>query len=274
MKILFKMCTKISVIIPCYNQAIFLSKALDSLFAQSYNDWEAVIINDGSTDNTEQVAKDYTARDKRIKYYYQENFGASAARNYGVKMALGGCIVFLDADDWLAPSALQEVHSYMAAHRECKMFNLRSMWVDAKTGVQIAGHVYKDYRYCLVYGQDNKVAIRRTAFEEVGGFDTTMRHGFEDWEFYVRLLNKDSIVKVSDEVLYYYRINVSDNNVSSIGERNKQSAMNYIYQKNMDKYVAVLGSPQLQYQWADRKLPQFVLKLQLLYQKVYNSLRQ
>lgn len=186
----------------------------------------------------------------------------------------GGVITFLDADDWLAANALSDISEYMTEHPECDMFNLRSEWVDVRTNKRNAGHVYIDYRFCLVYGQGNMVAIRKKDFEAIGGFDTTMRHGFEDWEFYVRLLNKDSFVKVSDEVLYYYRVNVSDNNISSIGERNKQTAMNYIYRKNMDKYVDVLGSPQLQYQWADRKLPQLVLKLQLLYQKVYNSLRQ
>lgn len=91
----------ISVIIPCYNQGRFLKETCDSLLAQNYSNWEAIIVNDGSTDNTEEVAGKIINLDTRFKYVYKSNGGLSSARNYGIKKATGDYIQFLDSDDKL-----------------------------------------------------------------------------------------------------------------------------------------------------------------------------
>ncbi len=94
---------KISVIIPCYNQAQYLKEAVTSVLAQSFNNWECLIINDGSRDATEKVALELCNTDKRIKYIRKENGGLSSARNSGLKEASGEYIQFLDADDKIDP---------------------------------------------------------------------------------------------------------------------------------------------------------------------------
>lgn len=94
---------QISVIIPCYNHGKYLSAALDSLIAQTFTDWEAIIVNDGSTDETDAIATKYSEHDGRIRYFSQNNSGASVARNRGVSEAQGELISFLDADDWYEP---------------------------------------------------------------------------------------------------------------------------------------------------------------------------
>lgn len=264
------MTPKISVIIPCYNAAKYLNQCLDSLVAQSLYEWEAVIIDDGSIDASADIVKQYQEKDSRLCYIYQTNAGASSARNLGVKNASSDLILFLDADDWLTPNAILEAVNYMSAHPECKMFNLRSAWCDEQTGERRVGFCYIDYRHCLVYGQNNTVVIRRSDFDAIGGFDESMKKGFEDWEFYVRLLDPESEVRVSDNVLYNYRVNCGPQNVSSIGELHKQEVMKYIYYKNYDKYVTTLGAPQEIYQWADRRLPQSVIKIQKTYQMINN----
>lgn len=91
----------VSIIVPCYNQAQYLDEALLSVFEQSYTHWECFIINDGSTDNTEEVAENWIARDSRFIYLYQENGGLSSARNGGLDIVKGDYIQFLDADDCL-----------------------------------------------------------------------------------------------------------------------------------------------------------------------------
>src|SRR5262245_19427139 len=93
----------VSVIIPCYNHSIFLSEAIESVLNQSYNHREILIIDDGSTDRTPEVAKSYP----EVRYYRQHNLGPSAARNTGTRLAVGDYIVFLDSDDRLRPSALE-----------------------------------------------------------------------------------------------------------------------------------------------------------------------
>ena len=266
------MTPKISVIIPCYNAAKYLNQCLDSLVAQSNKEWEAIIVDDGSIDNSSDIVMDYIGRDSRFHYYHQTNSGAGAARNFGVEMSLSELILFLDADDWLAPNAVEESILFMTNNADYKIFNLRSCWCDQKTGEQKSGFCYVNYRHCLVYGQNNIVVVRKKDFIISGGFDISMRKGFEDWEFYVRLLNPESKVKISDGVLYYYRVNCGSQNVSSIGELNKQQVMKYIFYKNYNKYVSTLGAPQEIYQWADRRLPQLVIKIQRMYQLFMNSI--
>ena len=92
----------ISVIIPCYNQACFLPEGLGSILAQNYSNWECIIINDGSTDNTDEVANAWLQKDKRLKYINKENGGRSSARIAGLTEAKGEFIQFLDADDIIA----------------------------------------------------------------------------------------------------------------------------------------------------------------------------
>ena len=97
----------VSVIMPCYNQGGFLRDALDSLLAQRYKHWECLIIDDGSTDDTQKIAQTYIQRDGRFCYLFKENGGLSSARNAGLDSANGKYIQFLDADDALHPNKLQ-----------------------------------------------------------------------------------------------------------------------------------------------------------------------
>lgn len=99
---------KISIIIPCYNQALYLEETCNSIINQTHTNWEALIINDGSTDNTETVALKICENDSRFKYFYKNNGGLSSARNLGIENATGDFIQFLDSDDLIEPSKLEE----------------------------------------------------------------------------------------------------------------------------------------------------------------------
>lgn len=99
---------RVSVIVPCYNTGKYLRQALDSVLAQTYQDWEVILIDDGSTDNTAQVAADVRAQfGARLRYFYQRNRGLAVTRNTGFQQASGEFISFLDADDLYAPNRLQ-----------------------------------------------------------------------------------------------------------------------------------------------------------------------
>lgn len=102
---------KISVIIPIYNAGQYLSKCLESILNQTMTDFELVCINDGSTDSSGLIVKQYIQKDSRIKLYSQENKGVSAARNYGIERAEGEYIAFVDADDWVEPDYLEWLYN-------------------------------------------------------------------------------------------------------------------------------------------------------------------
>jgi len=98
-----------SVIIPTYNRAEIIGKAIESILSQTYNYWELIIVDDGSTDNTSEIINSYN--DTRIKYFYKKNEERSIARNYGIAKAKGDYISFLDDDDYYLPQFLEEFHS-------------------------------------------------------------------------------------------------------------------------------------------------------------------
>ena len=98
---------KISVILPVFNSENTLTRCLDSLLAQTYPNFEVLVIDDGSDDSSRQIVSSYANKDNRIKIYYKENKGVSSARNDALDLALGEFITFLDADDWLEEDALQ-----------------------------------------------------------------------------------------------------------------------------------------------------------------------
>lgn len=99
---------KISTIITCYNQESFLNETLSSIAAQTYTNWECIIIDDGSTDGSAQIAKHWQEKDNRFIYFYQGNKGVSVARNNGLNKVIGDFIQFLDADDTLEPTKFEE----------------------------------------------------------------------------------------------------------------------------------------------------------------------
>ena len=98
---------KVSVIIPCYNQAEYLTEAVASVSAQTMPDWECIVVNDGSPDNTREITQSLAKRDSRIRYVEQENGGTSAAKNAGLDVMVGQYVQFLDADDRIHPRKLE-----------------------------------------------------------------------------------------------------------------------------------------------------------------------
>jgi glycosyltransferase involved in cell wall biosynthesis len=111
-----------SIIIPTHNRAHLISKALESVIAQSFINWELIIVDDGSTDNTKELIADYQGKDTRIRYIYQENAERSAARNTGLKNSNGKYICFLDSDDYFLPLRLSNLYDIINAEEFPKFY--------------------------------------------------------------------------------------------------------------------------------------------------------
>lgn len=109
-------CPEISIIIPCYKVEKYLRRCLDSVLAQTFQDWEAICVDDGSPDEYGNILDEYASRDGRIKVIHQENQGLSMARNNGKKLAMGDYIYFLDSDDAMHPQLLEVAYGLAQKH--------------------------------------------------------------------------------------------------------------------------------------------------------------
>lgn len=147
----------ISVIIPAYNYARLLPRALDSVLVQAAEDVELIVVNDGSSDHTGDVLADYATRHPRLRVIHQANAGAAAARNRGIGLARGSHVLLLDADDELLPNALATLRKLVAAHPQAGMFlgAQLSVYVDGRerlrlpSPVPVASPVQLARRYLL-----------------------------------------------------------------------------------------------------------------------------
>lgn len=125
----------VSVIIPTYNRAHVLSRAVDSVLAQTFLDWELLIIDDGSTDNTQKIIKSKYIHHNQIHYYYQANQGVSSARNTGIHHAKGLWIALLDSDDKWLPNKLTEQLSFIQRNPNYKLCHTDEIWI--RHGIQV-----------------------------------------------------------------------------------------------------------------------------------------
>jgi hypothetical protein len=211
---------KVSVIIPCYKQAHYLPVTLASVQAQTLEDWECLIINDGSPDDTESVAMSWVEKDERFRYYRKENGGLSSARNFGIELAYGRFMQFLDSDDVILPKKL-EIQS-----KELESSHFLSLsFCDYTRGS--AEDIYESLS-ASVYYLPPVLSDKTTIYELAGDWETRLsipphcflfsRHFFdegirfdeelpnhEDWDCWMRIFLKAKEIKYCDEKLAIYR---------------------------------------------------------------------
>jgi glycosyltransferase involved in cell wall biosynthesis len=181
----------VSVVIPCFNVRSFVGRTLQSLLAQDHADWEAILVDDGSTDGTDAVITACT--DPRLRLVRQANQGVSAARNRGIDLASGRALLFLDADDWLAPEALARMVARLDGSAAiatygpfCFVTEDGSRVVQTKAGPFPEGDIIERLLVENLFANGGHMLIRTQAIAAIGRFRADLRFG-EDWEYWCRL---------------------------------------------------------------------------------------
>lgn len=198
----------ISVIIPCYNQGDFLEETCNSIKSQTFDDWEALIVNDGSTDHTKEVATNICKTDSRFKYVEKENGGLSSARNHGLNLAKGEYIQFLDSDDLLSPKKFQ-VSLETKADLIITNFEMLEKGKVEPPFCDLNNRIF-DYESVLL-NWDRQFAIPihcglfKTSVIKDLRFNEDLK-AKEDWLFWLEFLKKSSNVIYIEEPLLWYRI--------------------------------------------------------------------
>lgn len=248
---------KVSVIIPVYNAEKFLDRCLLSVVNQTYKNLEIIVINDGSTDKSEEICLKFLSKDNRIKYYKIDNGGVSNARNYGLDVATGEYITFLDADDYIEENTysdcikiantynpdiikfnfMLETENYyynIDIHTECD-----TLITDKDYTEKVYNHIFSSGDYSNIWN----AMIRRTIIKDLR-FNKNIKYG-EDFLFMVQVLLESKSLYYIKEKYYHYIDNIESATKSYKDEKIKEQIINinivldtiysYIKKSNFDK---------------------------------------
>lgn len=235
----------ISVVIPCYNQGVYVEEAVESVLRQSYEKFEIVIVNDGSTDTFTNKLLERFER-PRCRVLKTENRGLPGARNYGIKATSGEYICCLDADDMYHPEYFKKAAAVLDRDLD-KRYGAVPAWVQMfgscdtlwKTvGDNIKG--FEPFHQAVRNNFQSATMFRRECWENIGGYDETMTLGYEDWDFWLRILNDGYETFCIEEPLIYYRQKEQSMVVEADEVRSK--ILRSIIRKNIKFYVNNLES--------------------------------
>lgn len=261
----------LSVIVPIYNVESYLAQCLDSILAQTFTDFELLLIDDGSTDNSPAICERYAAQDDRIRLFHQENGGHTAARQAGLRRALGSYVTFVDSDDWIAPSMYQKICD-AAKNTDADMVCCGYIAVTPSKNIerrdicapglyskqQLEEQVYPQmlfsgsfFHYGVSPSLCNKL-FRRTLLEKhFYNVPLSIKLGEDALVSYICLLDSDTVFFL-EECLYFYRSNSS-------------SITHHVDSKKLSENHTLFDT-------FDRIMPHPCMERQLLYYYAYQSL--
>ena len=231
---------KVSIIIPCYNQIEFITETIDSVKKQCFTDYEIIIINDGSTEEgAVQFLNKFSDGDTTVLHI--ENRGVSAARNYAIKHSNGEYILPLDADDSIDELFLYETVAILDTMPEIEA---------VRTGVKYFGAIndeeilpaYSRRKHLLQNLFFNTTLFRKSSFLKIGGYDEQFLIGWEDWDFFLRLIENEKQVYTIERPYLFYRIKLTSRNANLYKEK-KQKAEQQLYKKYLEKYLQYFPEP-------------------------------
>ena len=246
---------KISVIVPVYKAEAYLRRCVDSILAQTFQDFEVLLIDDGSPDRSGDICDEYAKKDKRVRVFHKQNGGVSSARNVGIEKALGTWIMFVDADDWLCADTISYCSSFFS---EADLIRFSYVSIFSEDGevqsvYQLKNFEKKDEFVAQIIEQETYVAIwggiyKRELFSSDLRFDSALFIG-EDWVLYLALVNRSNSIQIVNKPFYKYnRCNEgSCISTASVKKRcNVFSALEAIKQYiDIDKYAINLRNSKL-----------------------------
>lgn len=217
----------VSVIIPCFNDHLFIGEAINSINTQDYGNIEIIVVDDGSDLKTKEVL--LQLNQTNLTLITQENKGTSAARNNGIYKSKGDYILTLDADDYFESSFITKAVHVLENSEE---IGLVTCWFNVFQGNKIVNKVIADGGNEVQLLFENNVMgshslFRKKCWIDINGYDENMRKGFEDWEFNISVAKSGWKIFVLEEYLFYYRMKMNSRNVEA----------NSFYKYELRKYV-------------------------------------
>lgn len=221
----------ISVVIPCYNHGQYLYEALESVNQQTYQNYEIIVVNDGSTDpDTNNLLNGLDFPNTKV--LTTVNQGLPAARNTGIKASVGEIIVTLDADDKFESTFFEKGLKLLDADDK---IGVVSSYVQTFGKIQIQQNHHQSGGVENFLGATNNLVscamFRKKCWEDVKGYDEKMVYGYEDWDFWIRVTEIGWSVEIIKEYLFYYRKHA--NSMLTESQKRRVIILKYIYNKNL-----------------------------------------
>ena len=197
---------RVSIIIPVYNGEAFIKDAVESVLNQTFRDFELIVVNDGSEDNTEDVLLPYT---RSIRYIKMENRGVSAARNMGIRRSKGEFVAFLDQDDAFHPRKLEVTVSYLDAHPDMAMVYTPIDRIDSEGTMlqrkRLKGHSGDIFPRLFLksFIAPSMAVCRKKIFSEIGMFSETLSSEGEDYDLFLRIASRFKVGYVNEPLVIY-----------------------------------------------------------------------
>lgn len=250
---------KVSIITPCYNDGEYIEETIKSIRAQTYTNWEMIIIDDGSDDENTLQILEKIQHEKDIRLLRTQRLRPAGARNAGISVANGEYILPVDADDLIEPTYLERAVEKMEANSELGIVYCHADLFGEKNGPW----ELPDYTFDTML-LDNVIFVtalfRRSDWEQVGGFRTSMKHGMEDYDFWLSILELGREVYQLPETLFHYRIKASSRttqfqqNAETVKETYKAIYFQHpvLYEKYKDRYAIVLRNALIEHIFLNR----------------------
>lgn len=230
----------VSIIIPCYNQGEFLEECLSSVYDSSYKQIEVIIINDGSTDNSKEIIEALSFN-FNFKFIHQENSGPSIARNNAIQASSGAYVLPLDADDLIGTNYIEKAVEVLENQDSVGIVYCNAELFGEKSGIWNLPSFSLDRMLTenLIF---NCALFRRSDFDKTIGYNPNMKEGWEDWDFWLSILElKKEVVKL-ELVGFYYRIRSNSREHASIDGR-MERLRKQIYQNHLQFYIDSFSNP-------------------------------
>lgn len=227
---------KVSVIIPCFNQELYIEETVKSVLAQTYPEIEIIVIDDCSTDNSTQIVNNLISKNKNITLIKnQSNMGVIFSRNNGISNAAGEYILPLDGDDKIAPSYIEKAVKILESDETIGMVYCKSRFFGLKNKkCKIKPFSIDEilHKNCIFV----TALFRKSTWEKVGGFKEYMKYGLEDWDFWLSVLENGLRPYCINEILFFYR---KQNNSRNNTFANRQYELwQNIIKNHLDLYLS------------------------------------
>lgn len=241
----------VSVVIPCFNQGKYLEETVNSVLSSKYRPLEIILVNDGSTDNSLEIAKKLEVSHPEIRVIDQPNGGVAKARNAGITSARGKYILALDGDDLISDQYLPKAIEILESRTEVKVVYCQA--VKFNDSGEKSWKLKPFSRYQLA--KDNMIFVaaffRKVDGVAIGGFSEDMKMGREDWEFWIKMLKNGGEVVQLPFVGFFYRLTPTSKRKKTGTTQKKKERIAYLNAKHMDFFERELNGPlRIQRTWS------------------------